>query len=228
MGLSEALRGKPKGEEAANWWENFYGGGRGFAKKKLRIQLGFFLFKESETCTINMFVAQNGRIIRPFSCHIWWLSPGKPRSLTLLCQITPPQESENFLSSQGNMIFFAGEKKQKQSSSERRHHPNENLPLGTSVFREFFSNLTEVLIFFKMSKKRSNYESSVYLRIYVGEKKVLFWFLASFDKNTGHKVTKIYPVSRISITYKSYLIKFFLSRKKYFDFFYIHYFKLTF
>ncbi len=97
--------------------------------------------------------------------------------------------------------------------------PNENLPLGTSVFREFFSNLTEVLIFFKMSKKRSNYESSVYLRIYVGEKKDLFWFLAIFDKNTGHRVTKIYPVSRISITYKSYLINFFLSRKKYFDFF---------
>ncbi len=68
--------------------------------------------------------------------------------------------------------------------------PNENLALGTSVFREFFSNFTEVLIILKMSKKRSNYESSVFLRICGGEKKDLFWFLAIFDKNTGHKVTK--------------------------------------
>ena len=60
------------------------------------------------------------------------------------------------------------------------------------------------------------------------KKKDLFWFLAIFDKNTGHRVTKIYPVSRISITYKSYLIKIFLSRKIFFDFFYIHYFELIF
>ncbi len=100
--------------------------------------------------------------------------------------------------------------------------PNENLPLGTSVFREFFSNLTEVLFFFKMSKKRSNYESSVYLRIYVGEKKVLFWFLAIFDKNTGHKVTKIYPVYRINITYKFYFMTFSVIQKNKLSYIYIY------
>ncbi len=54
--------------------------------------------------------------------------------------------------------------------------PNENLALGTSVFRELFSNFTEVLIILKMSKKRSNYESSVFLRICGGEKKTFFGF----------------------------------------------------
>ena len=99
---------------------------------------------------------------------------------------------------------------------QRHRLPNENLALGTSVFREFFSNFTEVLIILKMSKKRSNYESSVFLRICGGEKKDLFWFLAIFDKNTGHRVTKFYPDTRTSNTYKSYFIKFFLTRKKLF------------
>ncbi len=51
--------------------------------------------------------------------------------------------------------------------------PNENFAFGTSVFREFFPNLTEVLIILKLSKKRSNYESSVYLRKCGGSKKII-------------------------------------------------------
>ncbi len=54
--------------------------------------------------------------------------------------------------------------------------PNKNFELGSSVFREFFSNLTEVLNFLKMSKKRSNYEISVFLRNYEGAKKGFFRF----------------------------------------------------
>ena len=53
--------------------------------------------------------------------------------------------------------------------------PTRISPLGTSVLREFFSNLTEDLIFFKMAKKRSNYESSVYLRKCGGLKKFFFY-----------------------------------------------------
>ncbi len=77
-----------------------------------------------------------------------------------------------------------------------------------------------------MSKKRSNYESSVFLRIYRGAKKVFFSFLAIFDKNTGHRVTKIYPDFRISITYKSYLITFSLTRKIILIFYIVRYFKV--
>ncbi len=35
-----------------------------------------------------------------------------------------------------------------------------------------------------------------------------------FDNNTGHRVTKFYPVSRISIVYNFYFIRFSLIRKK--------------
>ncbi len=90
--------------------------------------------------------------------------------------------------------------------------PNKNFELGSSVFQEFFSNFTEGFIFFKMSKKRSNYESSVFLRIYRGAKKVFFSFLAIFDKNTGHRVTKFHPVYRINVTYKCYFMIFSLTQ----------------
>ncbi len=63
-----------------------------------------------------------------------------------------------------------------------------------------------------MSKTRSNYESSVFLRNYRGAKKDFFSFLAIFDKNTGHRVTKFHPVYRINITYKIYFIIFSLTR----------------
>ena len=39
-------------------------------------------------------------------------------------------------------------------------------------------------------------------------------FLTIFVKNTGHRVTKIYPVVRNDVTYKFYFMSFFLARKK--------------
>ncbi len=41
---------------------------------------------------------------------------------------------------------------------------------------------------------------------------------AIFDRNAGHRVTKIYPVYRIIITYISYFIYVSLTRKKNFYF----------
>ncbi len=38
--------------------------------------------------------------------------------------------------------------------------------------------------------------------------KTFFLFLAIFDKNTGHRVTKFYPVSCINITYNFYFMIF--------------------
>ncbi len=49
------------------------------------------------------------------------------------------------------------------SSSQVKKYfsPARILPLGTSVFREFFPNLTEVLIILKLSKNRNNYRFRV-------------------------------------------------------------------
>ncbi len=84
-----------------------------------------------------------------------------------------------------------------------------------------------------MLKKRSIYESfrdyknSVFIRNYgATKKKYFFSFLAIFDKNTGHRVTKFYPVSCINITYNFYFMIFFSNWKKYFEFIYIHDFEL--
>ena len=62
--------------------------------------------------------------------------------------------------------------------------PTRISPLKTSAFQEFFPNLTEVFIFLKMSKKRSNYESSAFLRIYRGEE-MFFWLFLSKILVTG-------------------------------------------
>ncbi len=72
-----------------------------------------------------------------------------------------------------------------------------------------------------MSKKRSNYESSVYLRKCGGAKKRFFSFFAIFDKNTGHRVTKFHQVYHINITYKFYFMIFSLTRKFFLTFFHI-------
>ncbi len=88
------------------------------------------------------------------------------------------------------------------------HNPARILPLGTSVFQEFFPNLTEVLINLKLPKKRSNYRFRVPPQMRRTQKIFLFSFLTIFDKNTGHNVTKICPDYLICGTYKSYLIIF--------------------
>ena len=124
-------------------------------------------------------------------------------------------QSSNYRCSRcpGVTWYFLGRGKKYEEGASQIKSPNENLAPGnlriSRVFFKFHGG-------FKMSKKRSNYESSVFLRICGGEKKDLFWFLAIFDKNTGHRVTKFYPDTRISNTYKSYFINFFLTRKKLF------------
>ncbi len=89
--------------------------------------------------------------------------------------------------------------------------PTRIWPLGTSAFQEFFSNFTEVSKCQKNGAITRAPFSSAFAEV---KKKDLFWFLAIFDKNTGHRVTKFYPDTRISNTYKSYFINFFLTRKK--------------
>ncbi len=78
--------------------------------------------------------------------------------------------------------------------------PTRISPLESSTFREYFPNFTEVLIFWKMSTKRSKYRFR--------------FFSANKDR-----VTKFYPVYRINITYKFYFILFSLILEKYFWFF---------
>ncbi len=73
------------------------------------------------------------------------------------------------------------------------------------IFRVFFSNLTEVSIFLENVKKNGAITSSVFFRNYRD------FFLAIFDKNTGHRVTKIHPVYRIKKTYNFYLMIFYLT-----------------
>ena len=51
------------------------------------------------------------------------------------------------------------------------------------------------------------------------KRKPIFWFLAIFGKNTGHRVTKFHPVSHINITYKFYFMIFSLTQKKNLTFF---------
>ena len=59
------------------------------------------------------------------------------------------------------------------------------------------------------------------------KRKPIFWFLAILGKNTGHRVTKFHPVSRINITYKFYFMIFSLTRKTNLTFFHVRNFGLT-
>ncbi len=68
----------------------------------------------------------------------------------------------------------------------------------------------------KLSKNRRNYRFRFPPQMRRIQKKIVFVFLTFFDENTGHRVTKFYPVYRISITYNFYFILFPLISKKYF------------
>ena len=87
----------------------------------------------------------------------------------------------------------------------RRPHPNENFATGNRisiVFFEFYQG------YFFNVKKRTNTGS-----VFPPQKRRIqffSFFFTVFDKSTGHSGTKFYPVSYISITYKSYIMFFFL------------------
>ena len=68
--------------------------------------------------------------------------------------------------------------------------------------------------FFEIVKKTEQIQVPVFLRNYGGPKKYRFPFLTVFDKNTGHRVTKIGPEYLISDIYKSYFIIFLVTCKK--------------
>ncbi len=98
--------------------------------------------------------------------------------------------------------------------------PTRISPLGTSAFRESFLNFTEV----SKCQKNGAITRAPFFSAITGEpKKGFFSFLTIYDKNTGHRVTKFYPDTHTSNTYKFYFINFFLTRKKYFCFLYIQY-----
>ena len=86
------------------------------------------------------------------------------------------------------------------------------MSLESSVFQKFFSNFTEVSKCQKTEQLRE-------LRNYGGANNMFFSFLAIFDKNTGHKVTNFYPLYRIYITYKFFIIFFSSSKKDILSFF---------
>ena len=73
-----------------------------------------------------------------------------------------------------------------------------------------------------MSKKQSNYKSSVFLRNYGGAKNGFFCFWLFLTKKTGHRVTKFHPVYRINITYKFYFMIFSLIQKNKLSYIYIY------
>ena len=73
----------------------------------------------------------------------------------------------------------------------------------------------------KLSNKRSNDGLRFPPQLRRTQKKELFSFLAIFAKNTGHRVTKFYPISRINITYKFYF-KLFSLTQNFFEFLYIY------
>ncbi len=64
----------------------------------------------------------------------------------------------------------------------------------------------------KLSNKRSNDGLRFPPQLRRTQKKELFSFLAIFAKNTGHRVTKFYPISRINNTYKFYFKLFSLTQ----------------
>ena len=111
--------------------------------------------------------------------------------------------------------------KETSSSPPPKWQPNENFASGTSVNREFFSNFTE-LLFFSQNVKNAEENN---LRFPPQKRRSLKKIFSSltwlFDKNTGHRVTKFYPVSHVSITYKSYLMTFSLTQKIFWGFFFI-------
>ncbi len=115
----------------------------------------------------------------------------------------------------------AGKRLQRDSQRDRLHiqvSPNKQYPHEIFAFRK----LRILRVFFKihgglkMSKKRSKYRFRVPPQMRRTQKKLIFTFLTIFDKNTGRRVTKICPDYLISGTYKSYLIVFPVTPKKYF------------
>ena len=87
--------------------------------------------------------------------------------------------------------------------------------------------------FFQISRRFKNVEKKEQIQVPCtsanaeDSKKLIFTFLTIFDKNTGHRVTKICPEYLISDTYKCYFICFF-QLEIFFLVFYIRYFVLTF
>ena len=86
--------------------------------------------------------------------------------------------------------------------------PNKNFDIENLHILRVFSKFDGGL---KMSKKRSNYELRFPPQLRRTQKN--YPFLATFENNTGHRVTKFYPVSCINSTYKYYFIFFSLTRK---------------
>ncbi len=93
--------------------------------------------------------------------------------------------------------------------------PTRILSLGAPYFKSFFQISRRFYFFFKMSKKRSNYESSVFLRIYVGEKRPFLVF-GYFWQKYWSEVDQISP----SFSHQYYLQilfnEFFSNSKNYF------------
>ena len=78
--------------------------------------------------------------------------------------------------------------------------------------KSFFQIWRRIWFFWNCQKNGANTGVPFFLRNYGGPKKYRFSFLTVFDKNTGHRVTKICPEYLISNTYKSYFINFFVTR----------------
>ena len=87
--------------------------------------------------------------------------------------------------------------------------PNENFAFRLRISRVFFK-FDGGFIFLKNVKKNgANYELRFPPQLRRTKKTPFFQFLAIFDNNAGHRVTKFYPVSRINVTYKFYFMIFF-------------------
>ncbi len=96
--------------------------------------------------------------------------------------------------------------------------PNKNFELGNfRISIVFFQISQRFQLFIKCQKN-----GAITRAPQLAKKKRVFSFLAIFDKNTGHRVTKFYPVSRIYITYKFYFMIFSLARRIFLSCFHIH------
>ena len=96
--------------------------------------------------------------------------------------------------------------------------PNKNFELGKLRISRVFSNFTEV----SKCQKNGAITRILFLSAITKGLKKVFLFLAIFDKNNGHRVTKFYPFYSIYITYKFYFMIFFSSSKKIFHVFFIY------
>ncbi len=97
--------------------------------------------------------------------------------------------------------------------------PNKNFAFGNLRILSVFSKFDGGQNFFENVVKKEHlrelpwlWELCFYPQSRKSQKNV-FSLLAIFDKNTGHRVTKFYPVSCSNITYNFYFMIFSLARK---------------